>query len=124
MISNRPRATTADHTASGLSQRRHLDITEYQSQSANEQFPDRPFSHASISKLSQPQIRLHPEGVEMCHINLYKKETDYQVKLLQNRLDLLRRQEREMQRTSSCNFRNHERLLSVRRHEQRDQKQI
>jgi len=65
-----------------------------------------------------------PEGVEMHRISLYKKETDTLVKLLQNRLDLLRRQEREIKRTTSCQFKNEQKKQQVKENERRDQQMI
>ena len=56
-----------------------------------------------------------PEGVEMCHVTLYKKETEKQVKLLQNRLDLLKRQEQFIQRATTVNNRNSERVMMIKR---------
>lgn len=63
---NRPRATTADPNSKQVSHR--APDNAYQQSSITG--ADRPFT----SKISH--VNLIPEGVEMCHINLYKKETE------------------------------------------------
>ena len=46
----------------------------------------------------------------MCHVNLQKKETDHHIQILQNRLELLKRQEKQIQRATSQGIRQNYRL--------------
>ena len=117
------RATTAEGT-----RRRNLDIhynwNSSQSNLGNPEYhPAQHERQTSQSRISQQAIpyNLNPEGVEMAHLILDKKETDSQLQQLQNRLNLLRRQERLMTAKSSQNLRQQNRISLIRRTNHRDQ---